>query len=463
MNLERLVAGLLLGLAIFWVGASFWVRGDGVPDWWLVVALGAGLGGTQAMAAAPRAAAPAWARWSLLALLAIAFAAVAYGAVATPSRHWDGAASFDAKVFWFVQAPTLQQPFFATEGVFHHGPAYPLLPALSVAMTERLLPGCGRLMLALVYLLMCGTVAVSLRRRGVRPLLGVAVTAAFAVTPALLTSGGAAIDSGYNDPWLLLATTAIAAGLLNRVALWFSVGILLAVVCKPEGSFYAAVAIAVAFVRRDGALQRAGFAALATAMLTWAPVRAFMLHTEPGALLWFALPAAAAALWSLAALSNRFARPERVRLGVVLLAPIAALAILPWIAPMVTANSAFGVYMRQAGEAWSGLANLGPYCAGLFDHGFARLRLGLVFVLPLAIGVVLLRRRQRPTDGAVGLFVAFGLLATIPPFVLSPEPDIHHHIRSSLPRLLLHWVGPTWLLTAAWLEEHVLGRRDADA
>ncbi|MGK0157449.1 MAG: hypothetical protein ACI9SE_004430 [Neolewinella sp.] len=37
------------------------------------------------------------------------------------------------------------------------------------------------------------------------------------------------------------------------------------------------------------------------------------------------------------------------------------------------------------------------------------------------------------------------------PFVLSPEPNLEHHLRSSLTRLLLHWIGPIWLLNACWL------------
>ena len=49
-------------------------------------------------------------------------------------------------------------------------------------------------------------------------------------------------------------------------------------------------------------------------------------------------------------------------------------------------------------------------------------------------------------------FVLLGLATTALPFVLSPQPELHQHLRSSLPRLLLHWVGPLWLLAAAWLE-----------
>ncbi|MCA8941766.1 MAG: hypothetical protein KDB80_04335, partial [Planctomycetes bacterium] len=36
------------------------------------------------------------------------------------------------------------------------------------------------------------------------------------------------------------------------------------------------------------------------------------------------------------------------------------------------------------------------------------------------------------------------------PFLLSPEADLRHHLRSSADRLLLHWTGAAWLLTGLW-------------
>jgi hypothetical protein len=53
------------------------------------------------------------------------------------------------------------------------------------------------------------------------------------------------------------------------------------------------------------------------------------------------------------------------------------------------------------------------------------------------------------------VFLALGLASTALPFVWSHEPDLQHHLRSSLPRLLLHWLGPAWLFVgcrvgAAW-------------
>ena len=164
---ERIATGSLLGVVLFWFGASFWVRGASVPDWWLPVALAVGLAATARLRVAPRGERPRWLPITSACVIGVAFAAMAFGALETPSRHWDGAASFDAKVHWLTTAPTLNQPFFASSDVFHHSPDYPLLQPLLVAMTERLLPGFGRLVLPLLYLLLCSVVATALRRRGV--------------------------------------------------------------------------------------------------------------------------------------------------------------------------------------------------------------------------------------------------------------------------------------------------------
>ena len=53
---------------------------------------------------------------------------------------------------------------------------------------------------------------------------------------------------------------------------------------------------------------------------------------------------------------------------------------------------------------------------------------------------------------SIYFLAAIGLAITALPFVLSPSGDLGHHLRSSLPRLLLHWVGPAWLVSAAWTE-----------
>jgi hypothetical protein len=457
MKLELLVTGCLLALAVFWVGASVFVRGDGVPDWWLPVSLALGVGAAamlqpgslpnQESAPAPRVAIAL-----LLLVVAACFGATAHGAVVTPSRHWDGAASFDAKVFWLTDAPTLQQPFFAADGVFHHSPDYPLLQALLVACTDRLVPGIGRAALPLLYLLLCAVVAAALHRRRVHPLLRVGVTTAVAVTPALVSSSSGAVDSGYSEVALLLATTTIAAGLLNGAALWFGLGLGLAVITKPEGAFYAIGALAVVLARDDRALTRAAFVALLLAGVTWLPVRAALLHTAVGPAAPAAFVTAALGGAALIRFTGSCSHPERARWLALLALPVVGLLALPWLAPLFAANSGLGVYLRQADSALAGLGNLPAYLAAFAEYGIARLRLGASLLLPIAALAIAAATRRPLGDGQPAKFLAIGLAITSLPFVLSPEDDLDHHIRSSLPRLLLHWIGPAWLVSAAWTD-----------
>lgn len=457
---ERIATGLCLGLALFWCGASVFVRGDGLPDWWLPLAFAAGLAAAAKLPAPKSAPAPRWLSAGAWLAIGAAAAAVAYGAVATPSRHWDGAASFDAKAWWLARAPTLHQPFFAAEGVFHHSPDYPLLQSLLVAATERLLPGWGRLVLPGLYLALCGVVHAALQRRCVRPRLRVAIVLAVALTPALLAPGGGAVDSGYHELLLLLATTTMAAGLLNARARFVALGALLAIVSKPEGLPYALLALAVAFARGEPRLLWPTFAGIAVALVTWEPVRHLLLHRaasgDGGApALWSLriVPVAALALFALDRLLSGRRLSPRGRWLVVLAAPLALLLSLPWLAPLFAGDQgALALYLQRGSGVYSGLTNLPAYALALIDFGVLRLRIGAALVLPCACAAVALREGVALADRDLAAFVLLGLATSALPFVLSPEPDLQHHLRSSLPRLLLHLIGPAWLLTAAWLE-----------
>jgi len=453
--MERIVTGLLLSIVLFWTGACFWVRGDGIPDWWLPVAFGFGITIATRVRIADESPSPRWARAAAWLVICGAFVMLWHGALSTPSRHWDGAASFDAKVFWLENSPTLQQPFFATEGVFHHSPDYPLLLPMLVAMVERLAPEFGRVVLPFVYMLLIGVVSTALQRRRIAPLLRVAITAAVAVTPSLLTPGGGAVDSGYGECILLLATTTTAAGLLNRHSLWFALGITLMLAAKPEGQAYALLALAVAYARSERSLLMIGTVALTVTAFVWEPVRAALLHREPS--FYMTLPVVIAAFATLHLGVVKLApRLDTGRNRWLLLAAVPFLGLLAvqWLGPMFAeGNGTMAVYMRQADGAFAGLANLPAYFAGVFEFGISRLRLGTTLLIPFAALAVAKHCGIKLHDRSVLIFALLGVTATAVPFVLSPEPDLEHHIRSSLPRLLLHWVGPIWLLSASWLHE----------
>jgi hypothetical protein len=463
--LERFGRGLLAGIVLYWAGAITALRSAaGVADWWLPLALALGCCVPAPHGAQWPAATLSW-RTRLVAggLLAIVFGALVYGALATPSRHWDGAVAHDAKIYWLSRAMTLQQPFFADPAVFHHSPDYPLLLSLLVAGSERWLggvfgAGSGRIWLPLVHALMLVVLASALRRAPGGPRRALGVVLACAVVPALIGVGGGGVDSGYCDPWLLLATTTLAAGLVSRSPWELAFGVVLAVASKPEGPVYASLAMVVAFVmgRRRDLLVLA--LALAAAMIVWLPTQRQLLHLPPAsaAVTWLP-PLVMAALVAIAVGADRLvrgtARPMRWRAGLVAAAMLAALLSLPLLRAIVPPTSAVGVYLHRGYEPGRGLANLPEFARAWVDYALLRWGFGGTFVVML---VVVPWRRGRPAaGGGIGMLVGLGLLITALPFVLSHEADLHHHLRSSLPRLLSHWVGPVWLwiglqLGAGW-------------
>ena len=77
-------------------------------------------------------------------------------------------------------------------------------------------------------------------------------------------------------------------------------------------------------------------------------------------------------------------------------------------------------------------------------YGFVWILLGVLAVLP--------RRLVGPCPSpALGWLVLGGLSVAPAPFLLWPDVTVEHHLRSSMPRLLLHWAAPGWLLAMAWL------------
>lgn len=466
----RLADGLLWGLVVFWAGATFWLRAPGgVPDAWLPAALAGGVvvactwrrRATDVPEAADRA--PTWSVVAFALVLVAAFVPLCHGALATASRHWDGAASFDAKVLWLADAPTLQQPFFAAPEVFHHSPDYPLLLPLATAMLERIAPGCGRLTMPVAWLLLGAVLWSALRRCGTDARLCLAAVAGLLLTPMLLTPGGGAVDSGYSELPLLLATTVVAAGLLEARASAVALGCALLVASKPEGLPYAGAALAIAFVFGRARLLLAAACATSLTLWLWAPVQDALLHRPPSRAA--VVPLAVLALGFLLALVDRVLRSRGVgwrgRATLLALPLVLGFVALPWLAPTAApSQGALAVYLQRGANAYQGLANLPAWLGSAFDFAFARLRYGLAPLLLVAVGVHGLRTRLRPDEHTArlcGLLTA-GLLVTALPFVLSPEADLEHHLRSSLPRLLLHWVGPLWLLLGVRLDRSLVAR-----
>jgi hypothetical protein len=452
---------LACGVVLFWMVAIVLVRSDGgVPDWWLPVALGLGALVPPPWVPPSRAGVRPSRVWNTTCalLLAIAVAAVVYGALATPSRHWDGAVAFEPKAYWLTQAPTLAQPFFADANVFHHSPDFPLLLPLLVATTERLVGGgLGRLWLPLCYVLLLATVASTAWRAGWSRRLASLLVVCVGLTPYLLGPGGGAVDSGYADVALLLATTLLAAGLLLASPVELALGVVFAIACKPEGGVYALLAAFAAFVAGDRRGLVTVVMAIAAALALWLPTQLQLLHLPARSAVvatTLGIGAAVAGLGAAGIAATQLGRaPLRLRWAAAVFAMLTAAWALAAFADAVPPASAIGRYMHRD-EPWrDGLANLGAWALALVRHAVLRFDFGVTFV----VVVLLAWRRSRETPGHAGslaatTFFATGMLVTALPFVLTFEADVQHHLRSSLPRLLLHWLGASWLFVGARLD-----------
>jgi hypothetical protein len=454
---DRFVQGTVLGLAGWWLLACWCVRGSGVPDWLLPACLAAGLVVRPPASGAPPA--PWRHALPIAAVLALVAGVLVHGALATPSRHWDGAAAFDPKAYWLTVAPTLQQPFFADRAVFHHSPDYPLLQQLLIASVERL-TGVGRAVLPALWVLLLGVLACAWRRAAVPAWLRLAGVLAVGLVPQLLGPGGGAVDSGYGELATTLATTLVAAGLLQRDSLWLAAGVVLAVGAKPEGTVYAAIAVLAALLAGEQRAFKVGLVALGGAAVVWQLARAQLLGAAASGprfriMKIVAITMVCGLLLGLLARGRR--RPVVWRaLGVLVLAIVAGVVLLGAARRGDAVDGVFGTYLDRLPAAWSRLGNLGAWLGTGLDHAIVRLHFGATFVLPFVVAWWSRRERRRgaapatPPEGRAALtFVVLGLACTAVPFVLSPEADLAHHLRSSLPRLLLHWLGPVWLLTIA--------------
>ncbi len=78
-------------------------------------------------------------------------------------------------------------------------------------------------------------------------------------------------------------------------------------------------------------------------------------------------------------------------------------------------------------------------------------RYGFAWVLVVALAFVPRSRIGACPTPALGWLVLGGLLLAPVPFVVWPDITVEHHLRSSMPRLLLHWAVPAWLLGTTWL------------
>lgn len=457
--------GVLLGFTLFGIAAHLELL---VAATFTAAALPLGLAAGLAIAflGAPPAPSASIAtgpdRWSgallLLVLVPIA-AALVHGALATPARHWDGICTWELRANFLTSAPTIDQPFFAEPMVFSPSRDYPLLQPLCVAAVNRLFgAGIGRLVLPGVYLLLVALVHAAVAPATRRASLASLAAAAVAVTPALVNPTMGAADSGFAEVFLAAAVAAAAAGILRGDALLLAAAVACAVMLKPEGLVYGAVAVAVAWCSARPRLLRAAIAGWLGAAALWIPIQLRLAAAGTSPPPAWVLLLAMAALFAVVLGSDALLRrrgldaAQRVRFAL-LLAPVVGLVLPIVLAATGPVGGTMQLYLGDPSRPFERLGRLPAILLGYIDHALLRLDFALTFALPLVLAGVWWARRRRPTHGTLAAFVGCGLLVILPSFLLSPEDDVDHHIRSSMSRLLMHWAGAIWILSAVWIAD----------
>lgn len=465
--LERVVVGVLTGLAVFAV-VSLVAFGQhaAVAAWWLPAACAVGV-----VVAKPRSSWPPAtpARRGLvpvvLCVLVAALVAVGYGALATPSRQWDGAVAWDTTARFLADGLSLEQPYFRDPAVLAYSRDYPLLQPLLLATFAQLGgPAVGRVVFPLLHALLGLLAFVGVRRAGGDDNLPWLAAAAVMLVPTLTSPGGGSIDSGYGDALLLLATTTIAVGLWHRHALLLTVGAVLAVTTKPEGLVYGGAASVVAFVVTGGRPAIATAAGWLGAAALWLPVQRELV-TPGTAAHGFAFAFAAGfgivTIAMAAVVAERRGWRWRGRLLLLAVAAVSVGAAFVVVAPGLPAGGALHAYLQAPERLLQRLDRLPTFTLGMLNHALLRGGSGLVFWCGLLAAPLVWR--QRGALVAPTVFLLVGLSIVPWPFLLGPEVDLQHHLRSSLGRLLLHWTGPALVLAAAALAREVAPTTSAGA
>jgi hypothetical protein len=455
-----LVRGALVGLALFaWLAHVQLAVGGTVSSLLLpvcgVAGIGIAAGWSPQRAAATAARAPRWLSAITILLVAAITGVLAWGALATGDRDWDGIVAWGLKANALAAQATLAQPLFADPEVYHHSPDYPLLQPLAVA-------SIGRAWFPLVYALLTALVGFAVRRRTGDGALACAIALAVALTPDLIGTGGGSVDSGYADAAHALALAAAAAALLLDDALLLGAAALLLPFVKPEGTVHALALAAAALACARPRLGVAAVLGAAAALALWLPLQLRLAHAPPAGP---AVPLGVAAAAILAVGTRLWLRgrafAKHTRWLAVGAAAATGVVLLVCAQPLFAASHTvlFAHYLGALDRAAAKLAATPAIVLGLLAAAFTPRRGGALFALLVLLAAARLRRGARPADsGAPPGLVAFLLLlllAVLGAFYLSPETDVDHHLRSSAPRLLLQLCGAGWLCAAAALPQHL--------
>jgi len=450
----RLADALVTWLTLS-VGAASVVLATGarVPDWLLPACGAAALPLSRRLLADTAATRrEGWVLAAVGAALIATFAVLAFGADQTPSRHWDGAVAWDVKTALLTADLTLDQAVFREPAIAHHSRDYPLAQPLLVAMLERW-TGAGRLMLPLIWAVACLAVFVGAARRGVSAGLAAITAAAFGLTPALVGTHSGSVDSGYADFSLAAWATVAAAGCVGGDRRWIALGVAMMAWTKPEGIPYGAAFVLAAWLCSDRATLLPASLGLAAGAAILLPLQHRLVWADraplPPSVFAAALAPSTLAIGAELALGRFRSRRQRLGLGVLL--GLGLLACLPLFAAWSgNAAGSLGRYLQSVGLLWERVDVVDDVAGAILEHGVLRGRFALIGVAVLAMSLVPMRRSFGAE--ALGVWLIWLLPIWFATFAIS-NLELEHHLRSRVPRLLIHAAGIAWMLVASALPQ----------
>lgn len=391
------------------------------------------------------------------AALLLAVGAIAWGAVATDSRVWDGFVAWGNTAKWLAVDGTLQQPVFTEQAAFLPSRGYPLLqPALLAQTCAWLGPLGGRLLFPCLWLSAVLTLARTLHERRLPARTVALCVVAFALLPAFVEGREGGADSGYADLLVAVLLTHAAAALLRGQALALALACLLLPTAKTEGVVHVALLVACAAARGGRGLAVAGASGATLGLLLWAPLQARLsaAGAEPG-LGWLTLPLVPSA--ALAIGVGLSLRQWRLPIALGGLAVTGAIVALGGFAA-TTLGPAFG-NLAQLQVPWGELPRI---AARVLYEAIHPVKAGATFLLPVAAAALLRHRRGALGDGGT-LLLAIGLgFAAIATFVaLGPPQLLDSFLRTGVDRYVAQWAGVGWLAAGALLAQLAAAKPDA--
>tara|TARA_R110002094_G_scaffold1335_6_gene6278 strand:+ start:107 stop:1606 length:1500 start_codon:yes stop_codon:yes gene_type:complete len=457
----HLVRGACVGAALFGTIAHALLL-LGLPVWFWLLPLSGAVACAVAIVAARReqqidwvAKAPRWLLRTTVLVVAVCTLSLAFGAVATQPRVWDGVVAWGIKAAAVNSAMTLEQPFFADPSVLHHSPDYPLLQPLMLGGLAPFFGASGaRLLFPLLYLAMVSGIGFATMRHTRNQNIGCWIALAVASTPFFLNTHGGGADSGYGEMFFATALAVVAVGLLLEDALLLASAALVLAWIKPEGAIVLPLVACTCFAFAGPRIWLSAAIAGMVSLALWLPLQQQLGHREVGAMLPLGVVLVVVVAIAARAFLDRRGVGIRGRALVLLVFAVMAGIALVVARPMLATSPSplIGQYLGRIDSVLSKLNEVPTIVFGLLEIGLFKVqRFGLTFLLLLVAAITVCRgRRERGLAGAQGLLVLFalGMLAVFAAFLLSPEQNVRHHLRSSGARLLSHWLGVAWLVIA---------------